>query len=154
MKTLRNIGMGALLALFVFSGTAMAASMGNQGWKEPYGSMPQSSRLISPSSSFMGKLVAVNAADREITVKTFVPGLLGPQEKPVQFRLGKDSTVSFCFTSLKPCYSGLAGSGGLRQLESLNGEMGHVKKDAVVVENPAKPGDVVHVQVTYEDSAM
>ncbi len=157
MKFARNLGLGSLFALLVFTGYAMGG-YGMNGYPSGGGSMAgtqtvatSSERLVSPSSAFIGRLAGVNVGRRQILLDTFVPGLMGPSERIVPFNISNDTTISLCFKSTGTCESGLIGRAGLASVGMVDEQLPSVAKNTVVVGDPAIQGRVVHVQITYED---
>lgn len=149
MKTIRNLGLGTLFVLLAFTGYSSAGYMSGATWHS-YNAPSESSQMLSPSSAFVGKLAAINLDRHEVLVDTFVPGLMGPSEKIVPFKIGKDTTISICFNSTQTCESGLIGNEGLRSLNMVDEQLADAAKNAVVVGDPENAGRVVHVQITYE----
>ncbi len=149
MKIARNLGLGTLFVLLVFTGYAMAGYMSGSTWHS-YNAPSESSQMLSPSSAFVGKLAAINLDRQEILVDTFIPGLMGPLERIVPFKIGKDTTISICFNSTQTCESGLIGNDGLASLSMVDEQLSDATKNAVVVGDPENAGRIVHVQITYE----
>jgi hypothetical protein len=152
MKIARNLGLGTLFMLLVFSGYSVAGYMGGgSAWRSYEAPAAKSSQMmLSPSSAFIGKLAAINLDRQEVLVDTFIPGLMGPSERIVPFKIGKDTTISICFNSTQTCESGLVGNSGLESLSMVDEQLSDATKNAVVVGDPDNSGRVVHVQVTYE----
>src|SRR5574340_20323 len=150
MKIIRNLGLGTLFVLLAFTGYSSAGYMSGSTWhsyKAPAGS---SQMMLSPSSAFIGKLAAINLDRQEVLVDTFIPGLMGPSERIVPFKIGRDTTISICFNSTQTCESGLVGNAGLESLSMVDDQLSDATKNAVVVGDPENAGRVVHVQITYE----
>jgi len=149
MKIARNLGLGTLFILLVFSGYSTAGYMSGSTWRSE-APAKSSQMMLSPSSAFIGKLAAINLDRHEVLVDTFVPGLMGPSERIVPFKIGRDTTISICFNSTQTCESGLVGNAGLQSLSMVDEQLSDATKNAVVVGDPENTGRIVHVQVTYE----
>lgn len=147
MKIVRSFGLGTLFVLLLFTGYAMAGYMEGPTWHSE--SPTHSSRLLSPSSAFIGRLVSVNPDMNEILINTYVPGLMGPEERIVPFRIAKDTSMAICFDSTKTCADGLVGNSALESLSMVDEELPNATKNVVVVGDPAHAERVVYVQVTY-----
>lgn len=151
MKIARNLGLVTLFILLVLSGYSAAGYMSGSTWRSQEEAPAKSSQvMLSPSSAFIGKLAAINLDRQEVLVDTFIPGLMGPSERIVPFKIGKDTTISICFNSTRICESGLVGYAGLQSLSMVDEQLSDATKNAVVVGDPENAGRIVHVQVTYE----
>lgn len=150
MKSLKILGfLPLLVALFI--GTAFAAEqyMGLEDYS--MGVPAQSQKALSGSVYYTGTLAALDEASHEILVKTTVPGLLGPEETIVPFRINDETTMTICFKSTGECVAATTGSEGWEALKNYEdrSDFALARKDIVLVGDP-ESDRIVHVQIDYD----
>jgi len=108
---------------------------------------------MAPSSAYKGRLAGVNVNGSEIMVNTSVPGLLGPEEKTVPFKVDGNTTVTVCYTKVNFCERAVPGVEGLKRIGEFEQAYANAgmsgRNDVIVVGDPANAGRTVHVQVAY-----
>jgi hypothetical protein len=150
MKFRKGLCLAALLAfLLAAGGVVIADDYGYTGG--PSGAPTNEQILPAPSSYFRGDLAALNENNHELLVNTVVPGLLGPEERVVPFRVGDDTTLTVCFEGLNSCESAVTGPEGWDNLMSLErfSTFAGARKNVVVVGDP-ESDRIVHVEIDYE----
>jgi len=108
---------------------------------------------IAPSAYHVGTLKDVDVGGSEILVNTAVPGIRGPEEKAVPFKVDDGTTVTVCYKKVDFCERAVPGNQGLKRM----GEFEHAyakaglntASDVIVVGDPANAARTVHVQVEY-----
>ncbi len=177
MKTLKTLGFVPLILSFVLATGAFAREYGKgtmtQPMREPSVQMqqPQSAPLpgtgqVAPLPGagqfgsgqlgqgegvyYFGSLTSIDPASNQLTAKTQVPGLLGPQNADVAFNTSPDTTMSICFKSLNACdmyFADRDGWNALNNLQSIS-SLSAADKRVIVIGNP-ETNQVVHVQILY-----
>jgi hypothetical protein len=108
---------------------------------------------VAPSAAHVGTLNGVNEGDSEILVNTAVPGLMGPEEKAVPFKIDGNTTVTVCYRKVDFCERAVPGDEGLKRMGEF--ERAYVNagvsgaNDVIVVGDPSNAARTVHVQVEY-----
>lgn len=151
MRALKLTGLAALIAVFV-SAVSFAGMETGRGAMQS--GMYDNTVMGEGGIFYSGTIAGLGAMGREILVKTTVPGLLGPTEKTLPFKVGKDTTVNICFRSINRCDAAASGIEGWRMLTALDGfeSLSGVTKNVTVigVAGGAVPDKVVHVQIEYD----
>ncbi len=99
---------------------------------------------------YMGTLTDIDRASNQLTVRTEVPGLLGPQQADIPFRTSANTTMEVCFQSVLNCEAYFASDRGwdvLSNLEEIS-PLASSDKRVTIIGNP-DTNEVVHVQVLY-----
>ncbi len=170
MKTLKTLGFVPLLLTLVLSTGAFAREYGKGAMtapmKEPavQAPLPGTGQSMAPSISqygsgqlgqgegvyYIGSLTSIDPASGQLTVKTQVPGLLGPQTADVAFNTSADTTMTICFKSLNSCDMYFADQDGWKALDNLQSisSLSAAEKRVIVIGNP-QTNEVVHVQIIY-----
>jgi len=169
MKTLKTLGFVPLMLTLVLSTGAFARGYGKgtmtAPMKEPSAQMqklpgtgmePGISQFGSGQLGqgegvyYIGSLTSIDPASSQLTVKTQVPGLLGPQTADVAFNTSADTTMSICFKSLNACDMYFADQDGWKALDNLESvsSLAAADKRVIVIGNP-QTNEVVHVQILY-----
>lgn len=151
---MRALKLTGLAVLFVVLAVAVSIAGMETGRGAMQSGMYDSSVMGEGGIFYSGKLSGLGAPGREILVKTIVPGLLGPTEKTLPFKVAKDTTVNICFRSINRCDAAASGIEGWRMLTALDGfeSLSGVTKNVTVIGVAAGdvPDKVVHVQIEYD----
>lgn len=161
MKILRFLGLASMF-MFLMTTSAVAGygyggyTSGSEEMTNPQEQMAAPEEMIPQEELgqvvfFTGELTALNDSGQEILVKSEVPGLLGPEEMIVPFRINDDTTVTVCVRSTEQCDSAAIGSEGWKILKDYENrsDFATAKKDVVIIGDPDSDR-TVHVQVEYE----
>lgn len=162
MKFMKIVALVPMIVALLATG-AMAKGYG-KSTMAPYGGAQSDQSMISPGQRltpeqvesmgntevFLGSLSSIERESGQLMVKTQVPGLLGPQERDVPFKIDRDTTINICFQSIDRCDSHAIGTAGFEKLAQLSEieSLASVEKDVIVIGDP-ETGRVVHVQVEY-----
>lgn len=164
MKTRKVLGLVPLLFALLVTG-AVARDYGKSGSmlpgagsgmikQQPMGvqPLPQSGMLGGRGEGvyYQGTLTSINPDANQFTIRTQVPGLLGPQAADVSFTTNPDTTMTICFRSINACDTYFAGERGWDVLSSLEDidSLASLDKNVLVIGNP-DTNEVVHVQIDY-----
>lgn len=162
MKFLKIVALVPMIVALLSTG-AFAKGYGKSG-AAPFGGAQSGQSMITPGALltpeqmqsmgnievFQGSLSSLDMETSQLMIKTQVPGLLGPQERDVPFRIDRDTTINICFQSINRCDSHAIGTVGFEKLAQLNEfeSLASVDKNVIIVGDP-EANRVVHVQVEY-----
>lgn len=151
MKALAKLLMPLAVAALMVTGAGAAGHFTFMGLEDYEKGVPSQVERSDDAAAISGTLTGLDHENREILVRTEVPGIFGPQEAETPFRINDDTTITICVKSLEECVSKPDGQTGWESLSSFEdrASLALAEKKVTIISDPDDPSRVVHVQIDY-----